>query len=216
MLNEKIEELKKNIIEEANLVETMIELSIEGLLEKDNSKLEKVFELEEQINSREIEIEEEAISLVALYQPEAKNLRTIMMILKMNNDLERMGDLAINIVQSAQYLIRKPFIKKLINLPSMAEETQKMLKNSITAFIDENTELAKQVCIDDDVVDDLKEHIYRVLITYMMDDPATIKRAFHINKISSNLERIADLSTNIAEDTIYMAKGKVIKHHKEN
>ncbi|MCD4796744.1 MAG: phosphate signaling complex protein PhoU [Candidatus Cloacimonetes bacterium] len=215
MLNEKIEELKKNIIEEANLVETMIELSFAGLLEKDSSKLEKVFELEEQINSREIDIEEDVISLIALYQPEAKNLRTIIMILKMNNDLERMGDLAINIVQSSQYLIRKPFIKKLINLPAMAEETQKMLKNSITAFIDENTALAKQVCIDDDIVDDLKEQIYRVLITYMMDDPTTIKRAFHINKISSNLERIADLSTNIAEDTIYMAKGTVIKHKAE-
>ncbi len=215
MLSEKIEELKKNIIEEANLVETMIELSLDGLLKKDSSKLEKVFELEEQINSREIEIEEEVISLIALYQPEAKNLRTIIMILKMNNDLERIGDLAINIVQSAQYLIRKPFIKKLINLPAMAEETQKMLKNSITAFIDENTDMAKQVCIDDNIVDDLKEHIYRVLITYMIDDPTTIKRAFHINKISSNLERIADLSTNIAEDTIYMAKGTVIKHKAE-
>ncbi len=193
----------------------MIKLSIEGLLEKDNSKLERVLEIEELVNTNEIRIEEEAITLIALQKPEAKNLRTILMIIKMNNDLERMGDLAENITQSAEYLIRKPFIKKLINLPAMAEVTMNMVKQSIDSFINEDTKLAEQVCIDDDIVDDLKEQIYRVLITFMTSDPTTIKRAIHINKIASNLERIADLSTNIAEDTIYIAKGTVIKHQIE-
>ncbi len=212
MLKQKIEELKKAVIEQANQVDLMIKLSIDGLLYKNNTKLEKVFEIEKLVNINEVQIEEEVITLIALQKPEAKNLRTILMILKMNNDLERMGDLAENITQSAEYLIRKPFIKKLINLPVMAEATLKMVKQSIDSFINEDAELAKQVCIDDDIVDDMREHIYRVLITYMMDDPTTIKRAIHINKIASNLERIADLSTNIAEETIYMAEGTVIKH----
>ncbi len=215
MLKQQIEELKKAVIEQANQVDLMIKLSIEGLLEKDNSKLERVLEIEELVNTNEIRIEEEAITLIALQKPEAKNLRTILMIIKMNNDLERMGDLAENITQSAEYLIRKPFIKKLINLPAMAEVTMNMVKQSIDSFINEDTKLAEQVCIDDDIVDDLKEQIYRVLITFMTSDPTTIKRAIHINKIASNLERIADLSTNIAEDTIYIAKGTVIKHQIE-
>ena len=212
MLKQQIEELKKAVIEQANQVDLMIKLSIEGLLEKDNSKLERVLEIEELVNTNEISIEEEAITLIALQKPEAKNLRTILMIIKMNNDLERMGDLAENITQSAEYLIRKPFIKKLINLPAMAEVTMNMVKQSIDSFINEDTKLAEQVCIDDDIVDDLKKQIYRVLITFMTSDPTTIKRAIHINKIASNLERIADLSTNIAEDTIYIAKGTVVKH----
>ncbi|RLC48505.1 MAG: phosphate transport system regulatory protein PhoU [Candidatus Cloacimonadota bacterium] len=216
MLKQQIEELKKAVIEQANQVDLMIKLSIEGLLEKDNSKLERVLEIEELVNTNEIRIEEEAITLIALQKPEAKNLRTILMIIKMNNDLERMGDLAENITQSAEYLIRKPFIKKLINLPAMAEVTMNMVKQSIDSFINEDTKLAEQVCIDDDIVDDLKEQIYRVLITFMTSDPTTIKRAIHINKIASNLERIADLSTNIAEDTIYIAKGTVVKHQADH
>ncbi len=212
MLKQKIEELKKAVIEQANQVDLMIKLSIDGLLEKDNSKLKEVLEIEELVNINEVKIEEEVVTLIALQKPEAKNLRTILMILKMNNDLERMGDLAENITQSAEYLIRKPFIKKLINLPAMAQVTMNMVKQSIDAFINEDEKLATQVCIDDDIVDDLKEQIYRVLITFMTSDPTTIKRAIHINKIASNLERIADLSTNIAEDTIYIAKGTVIKH----
>lgn len=215
MLLEKISKLKKEIIEESQLVIEMLEQSINGLLSKDMEKLESVFELEEKVNKKEIEIDEMCISLIALHQPEAKNLRTILMILKMNNDLERMGDLTISITESAQYLIKKPFIKKLVHIPKMAEETKKMVENTINAFINEDVNLANEVCINDDVVDDLKEQTYRLLITYMLEDPRTIKRAIHINKISSNLERIADLSTNIAEDTIFITEGRIIKHHRD-
>ncbi len=215
MIKENIQELKKSIIEQANKVELMIQYSMKGLLDRDETILDQVFQLEEEINKRELEIEEEATSLIAMQKPEAKNLRVILMIIAMNNDLERMGDLAVNIAKRAQYLIQKPFIKKLINIPTMAQETLNMLRNSITSFIDEDVKLARQVCIADDIVDNLKEEIYRVLITYMVDNPNTIKRAFNLNNISSNLERIADLSTNIAEETIYMTEGRVIKHHSE-
>jgi len=213
MLAKKIEELKKGIIEESQLVEEMLEKSIAGLLNKEFEKLEEVFALERKVNKKELEIDEMCTGIIALHQPEAKNLRTILMILKMNNDLERMGDLVVNIAECSQYLIRKPFIKKLVNIPVMMEETKKMLEDSIKAFINEDTKLAKIVCLNDDVVDDLKDQQYRLMITYMIDDPTTIKRAILLNKISSYLERIADLSTNIAEETIFMTKGTVIKHH---
>ncbi len=216
MLLEKISKLKKEIIEESQLVIEMLKQSINGLLSKDLEKLELVFELEEKVNKKEIEIDEICIGLIALHQPEAKNLRTIIMILKMNNDLERMGDLVVNIAECSQYLIKKPFIKKLVNIPVMMEETRKMLEQSVEAFINEDTELARQVCINDDIVDDLKDQHYRLLITYMVDDPTTIKRAILLNKISSYLERIADLSTNIAEETTFMANGRVIKHYQDN
>ncbi|KQC08000.1 MAG: hypothetical protein APR54_05220 [Candidatus Cloacimonas sp. SDB] len=213
MLNQKIIELKKSIIEEANLVKEMIELSVNGLLEKNEEKLDKTFELEDLVNLKEIEIDERCIALIALHQPEAKNLRTILMILKMNNDLERMGDLAIGITKSARYLISKPFVKQLIHVPKMAEETCKMVEGTINAFVNEDIQLAKDVCSNDDTVDELKEQTYRLLLTYMLEDSSTIKRCIHINKISSNLERIADLSTNIAEETIFMAEGTIIKHN---
>jgi phosphate transport system protein len=213
MLLERIQKLKKAVIEQANLAEKMISTSMEGLLERDVLKLDLVFQMEEKINENELAIEEDAISLIAMQKPEAKNLRIILMIIAMNNDLERIGDQAVNIAQCANYLITKPTIKKLIDIPSMAEETQRMLRNTIKAFIEENIVLAKQVCINDDIVDNFKEQIYRDLITIMIDDPACIKRAFFISSISANLERIADIATNIAEETIYMTEGRVIKHN---
>ncbi len=212
MIIDKIQELKKKVLDEAKLVETMIQLSIDGLLEKDEEKLKKVYDLENSVNEMEIDIEEDCTGIIATNQPEAKNLRTILMILKMNNDLERMGDLSVSIANSAEYLIRKPIFKRLVNIPAMSEATIKMVQDSLAAFMKEDSDLAKQVCINDDIVDDLKDDTYRILITYMLEDPTTIKRAIQINKISSNLERIADLSTNIAEDTVFIAEGKVIKH----
>jgi phosphate transport system protein len=212
MIDKKIEQLKKLVIEEANLVEKMINLAIDGLLQRDSDMLLQVELWEAEVNNYEVQIDREVISLLALQQPEAKHLRIILMISKMNNDLERMGDLAVNIAENAQYLIKKPIIKKYLNLPTMADLTQNMLRDAITAFIGEDRELAAQVCESDDEVDDLNEQIYRVLITYMMEDPKVIKRALKINRIAACLERIADLSTNIAEETIYIAVGQDIKH----
>jgi len=212
MIDKKIEQLKKLVIEEANLVEKMINLAIDGLLQRDSDMLLQVELWEAEVNNYEVQIDREVISLLALQQPEAKHLRIILMISKMNNDLERMGDLAVNIAENAQYLIKKPIIKKYLNLPTMADLTQNMLRDAITAFIGEDRELAAQVCESDDEVDDLNEQIYRVLITYKMEDPKAIKHALKINRIAACLERIADLSTNIAEETIYIAVGQDIKH----
>lgn len=213
MIDTKINELTKKVIEQSAIVENMLQLAIQGLLERDGKLLQRVEELEDTLNQQEMELEEDCIGVIALYHPEATNLRTVLMIMSMNSDLERMGDIAVNISESAAYIIQRPSIKRLINIPKMAEEVKKMLHNSITGFIEGDTTLAWDVCKKDDVVDDLQEQIYRVLVTYMLEDPTNIKRCMKLNTIASNLERMADLSTNIAEETIFMVEGVVIKHN---
>jgi phosphate transport system protein len=213
MIDTKINELTKKVIEQSAIVENMLQLAIQGLLERDGKLLQRVEELEDTLNQQEMELEEDCIGVIALYHPEATNLRTVLMIMSMNSDLERMGDIAVNISESAAYIIQRPSIKRLINIPKMAEEVKKMLHNSITGFIEGDTKLAWDVCKNDDVVDDLQEQIYRVLVTYMLEDPTNIKRCMKLNTIASNLERMADLSTNIAEETIFMVEGVVIKHN---
>jgi phosphate transport system protein len=135
------------------------------------------------------------------------------MIMKMGNDLERMGDHAVNIAQSGTYLIERPPVKPYIDVPRMADLTVSMLKDSIIAFIDEDAGLAAAVCERDNQVDALRDQLFRELVTYMVSDSSTIERALHLTRVAGNLERVADLSTNICEDVIFMVKGEVIKHH---
>jgi phosphate transport system protein len=216
MLEEKISILKKKIVEFCLLVEKMIDESINGLLNKNSEVLKKVIYEEEVLaNNFEIEIDELSIETIAQYQPKAKNLRTILMILKINNDLERMGDHAVNISESSLFLIERPMVKPLIDIPRMAEKTIEMVKESVNSFINENSSIARKICIEDEIIDNLRDQITRELITYMTSDPNTIERSLHLLRITQNLERIADLSTNICEDVIYMVEGKIIKHHFE-
>jgi len=192
----------------------MIEKSIEGLLKKDKTLLHNIVETDEpKANQLEIYIEEMGTTMIAQYQPKARDLRTILMIMKMNNDLERVADHAVNTAESSIFLIEQPPVKPLIDIPRMADISIKMLEDSIEAFIDEDTALANNVCGRDGVVDELGNQILRDLITFMSTDPKTIERVLHLLKISRNLERIADLSTNICEDVIFMVEGKIIKHH---
>lgn len=216
MIEEKLNILKEKIIEMAVLVESMIEKSIRGLLERDKNLLQEVIEKDEKrVNDMEIEIDDMGMKFIALYHPEAEALRTSLMILQINNDLERMGDEAVNICESSLFLIERPPVKPLIDIPRMAEITINMLKDSITSFVERKAELAKEICGRDDIVDSLRDQIHRELITYMMQDSSTIERSLHLLRIARSLERIADLSTNLCEDVIFMVKGKVIKHHKE-
>ncbi|OHD15162.1 MAG: phosphate transport system regulatory protein PhoU [Spirochaetes bacterium GWD1_27_9] len=216
MLRQKIVELKESLISQANTVEKMIEKSIKGLIDKNGDLLKEVLEVDEKlVNTLELKIDETCTNLIALYHPEAKDLRTVLMISKMTSDLERIGDCAVNISESALYLIDKPQVKPYIDLPRMADEAIKMVKDSITSFINENVELAKNVCERDNIVDDLRDQILRELITYMFSDPSTIERSLQLLRIANNLEKVGDISTNISEETIYMAKGKVIKHYQE-
>ncbi len=213
MLKEHLDALKEKLIESAFLVEGMIERSIEGLTQENRGVLLKVIEHDEpKENELEIEIDEACIHLIACYQPQAKYLRTVLMVLKMNNDLERMGDEAVNISESALFLIERPQVKPLIDIPRMAEEAEQMLRDSLKSLMNDDTQLAKAVCERDDIVDGLRDQILRELITYMASDASVIERSIHLIRISRSLERIADLSTNICEDVIYMVEGTTIKH----
>ena len=215
MLKESLDALKGKLMESASLVEGMIEKSIRGLTQRDEGLLLTVIEQDEpRENELEIEIDEACINLTACYQPHAKDLRTIIMVLKMNNDFERMGDEAVNICESASFLIKRPEVKPLIDIPRMADEAAKMIRDSLDSFINENAELAQSVCERDDIVDGLRDQVLRELVTFMASNPETIERSIHLIRISRSLERIADLSTNICEDVIYMVEGKTIKHHR--
>ncbi len=216
MLEERIKSLKKEIVNYASLVESMIEKSIDGLYKRQKDLLKSVIkENEDKANEMEMRIEEHCIETIAQFEPRAKNLRLIIVALKMNNDLERMADHAVNIADSASFLIELPketFIEEILTL---ADETKKMLKDSIESFIEGDTKKAEEVCKRDDVVDDLQDKIIKALVINMCAEPDSldsIDQKVHIIIIAKNLERIADLSTNICEDTIYMVEGKDIKH----
>jgi phosphate transport system protein len=217
MLEEKIVSLRRELIEYAILVEDMIDKSIHGLQKKDQKLLTGVIEKEEpKANDYEILIDELCTTTIAKFEPKAKDLRTILMILKMNNDLERIADHAVNIAESGLFLIERPSVKPLIDIPRMAEVSVNMLKDSINGYINEDTALARSVCERDSTVDGLADQILRELITIMSIDRTTIERSIHLLTISRNLERIADLSTNICEDVIFMVEGRVIKHHQDS
>lgn len=213
MFAEELDDVKQKLVESASLVESMVEKSIRGLTQRNEMLLMEVIEQDEpRENDLEMEIDETCIHLIACYQPQAKDLRTIMMVSRINNDLERMGDEAVNISEGALFLIKKPEVKPLIDIPKMAEETRRMLKDSLKSFMDEDTQLARGVCQRDDIVDGLRDQILKELITFMASDPTTIERSNHLIRLSRSLERIADLSTNICEDVIYMVEGKTIRH----
>jgi phosphate transport system protein len=214
MLEEKIAELRRELIGHAALAEHMIDKSIGGLLNKNRAWLIEVIEKDEpKVNDTEIMLDELCTRMIAQYQPKAKDLRTILMALKMSNDLERVADHAVNISESALFLIERPQVKPLIDTPKMAEESVKMLKDSISSYINEDPVLARNVCERDSIVDELADNILRELIAIMIAEPSTIERSLHLLKIARNLERIADLSTNICEDVIFMIEGEVIKHN---
>ena len=216
MLEKEIVNLKKELIDYALHVQEMIDKSIRGLVDRDKDLLHSVVEKDEpQANEDEIRMEEACTVLIAKYQPAAKFLRIILMTAQMINDLERMADLAVNIVESSLILIESPPLKPLIDIPHMAKITMSMVKDSIDSFIKEDQELARDVCVRDDEIDELQDQVLRELITYMMSNPRNIERALQLIRITNSIERIADHSTNLCEDVIYIIEGKVIKHHKD-
>ena len=213
--DEELNNLKQKLLNMCSFVEKMIEEAIEALKKRETSFIDKVFEKEEKVNLSQIEIDSKALELIALRQPAASDLRFIISVIKMNSDLERMADLAVNIAERAKELLEEPPLKPLIDLPRMATLTQNMLKNAIQSLLEKNSNLARKVCESDDEVDNLNEQIFRELITYMLSDPKNINRAIKLILIGRYLERIADLATNIAEDVYYILEGKDIRHHIE-
>ncbi len=215
MLPERLTELKRELAEYAGLVEQMVDRAMKSLVSRDRTVCETVLrDDEERANAWEVKIDEMCTVVIAQFEPVARDLRTVLMILKANNDLERMADHAVNICESSSFLIERPPVKPLIDLPRMGSIASSMLRDAISSFVTENASLAQQVCERDEMVDDLRDQIFRELLTYMVSDPSTVERSLHYLRISENLERIADLSTNISEDTIFMVEGRIIKHHR--
>lgn len=209
MLKEELNNLKKQLIEESMLVEENLDHSFKGFLAHNVQNLDRVFTIENKIDKLNMKIEENCTSLIALKRPGAKNLRTIIAVMKINNVIERMGDLTVNIVKSYKFLLDHPYHRPLIELASLAKESKNMLKNSITSFIEENEDLALNVCKQDHKIDLIHKKFFKILIS---ESDLNIAIAFHLNRISKNYERISDLTTNIAECSIYMIRGHLVKH----
>jgi phosphate transport system protein len=213
--DKELSDLKQKLLLMAAKVETLINQAIEALKRKDDALARGVMAIDKEVDRMEIEIEEQAVALIALHQPAAADLRFLIGAIKINNDLERIGDHGVNIAQCALKLSGLPDVKPLIDIPRMAQLAIAMLKDSLDGFVRSDPSKSKQVCERDDQVDDIKDQIFRVLLTYMMEKPETIGRAMELILVSRNLERIADLATNICEETIYIAEARIIKHHAE-
>jgi phosphate transport system protein len=213
--DEELNLLKEKLLSMASLAETMIYKAVKSLAERDESLFEVVNQDEKKVNYLQIEIDELCLKLLALKQPMATDLRFITSAMKINSELERIGDLAVNIIQRAEVLIKQPQLKPLIDIPRIAELTQKMVKDSLDAFIKKDVDLARSILTRDDQVDGLKDQIFRELLTFMLSDQSTIPRALELILVSRHLERIGDHATNIAEDVIYLVQGKDIRHHIE-
>ncbi len=214
MLKEKIIDLKHQLMQDASLVEEMIAKSIKGLMENNQSLLEEVIHTyEPKVNEYDRAIEQTCVELIAQFEPVARDLRMVVMVIKMNKDLERMGDHAVNICESGLHLIKTPASLSRNDLKFMGENAVLMLKDSINAFVNENVVLANAVCERDNVVDDAGDKILKDLTEIMRSKKETIPQSLQMMRIAHNLERIADLSTNIAEEVIYIVEGRDVKHH---
>jgi phosphate transport system protein len=207
------DELKYRLLHMGSLVEEMIHWAVYALLERTTDSLAKVHESEREVNRLHIEIDDRCLKLLALYQPAAADLRFVIGATKINSDLERIGDQAVNIAQTTAHLLKQPQLeKKLFDIPRMAELAKRMVKDSLDAYVKRDVELANSVVQRDAEEDQLKSEAFTVLMHLMQSDSSTVQRALSLILISRNLERIADHATNIAEDVIFMVLGKDIRH----
>jgi len=207
--------LKAKLLEMSALVESAVYRSVQGVVEKNEELAQQVLKNEARINQLEIDVDNLAISLLALQQPMAQDLRLVTAAIKINNDLERMGDLSVSIAQSALALMREPVIRPLIDIPHIAGLVQSMVRKALDAFVSRDAELARSVLASDDAVDNMRTASYHELISFMEKNPEHIAQALYLLSVVRNLERIADHSTNIAEDVLFLIKGIDVRHHNE-
>ncbi len=212
LLKRRLEEIRDRLINMAELADRMIEKSVKAIIEHDKSYLKDIDKMESELDRMEVENESLIITTIARFQPEAKYLRILLMDLFVNRDLERIGDHAENIKEQAERIINKPKLKEYIDLPVMTDITIGMVKDAVKSLETLDTELARDVIARDDKVDSLNEQIIRELYTYMVENPQNIKVGIRLITVSSNLERVADIATNLAEEVIYMKEGKMLRH----
>lgn len=212
-----MEELKSMLLSMSNRAEDLVEQAVDALLNHDLGIAEMVIAADKEVNDLEVEIEQRAVALLALQQPMARDLRFIVGAIKVSNDLERIGDHAVNIAQSAQRLIeQRATLIPDPEIEDMARRARRMLADALDAFLRGDGNLGREVCKADDAVDALHNSVFRILLTHMMEDARTITPSLELLLVSRNLERVADLATNIGEDAVYLAEGKQIKHYFED
>ncbi len=215
-LQRDLEAVKSQLLDMGSLVEKVSNQAITALQERDTELSAGVHELDLTIDQQEVKIEEECLKILALHQPVATDLRFVVCVMKVNNDLERMGDLAINIAERASYLSSHEPLGVPLDFHRMAELTREMVKESLNALLNLDTDLARKVLAKDDEVDEINRQMFEILEEIMLKDPTTIRRAIHLLSASRHLERIADLATNIAEDVVFLVEGEVIRHLPED
>jgi phosphate transport system protein len=212
---EELKKLREEILYMGGLVEDQIQKAVKSLVDRDSEMAQIIIERDHEVNRLDVEIDDLCIRLLALHQPAGKDLRFITTGLKITTDLERIGDMSVNLCERALELNQEPQLKPYIDIPRMARIAQRMIRESLDAFVREDTDLALKVCKEDEEIDQLNSQIFREVISFMIEDPHTINRAMKLSSISKYLERMADHATNIAEMVIFMAKGKSIRHMKE-
>ncbi|HTR44416.1 MAG TPA: phosphate signaling complex protein PhoU [Thermodesulfovibrionales bacterium] len=212
LFDDELTGLKEKILRMGAMVESAVKDSINALVERDNDLAKRVIDRDHQVNALDVEIDEESIRLIALMQPKAGDLRLITTAMKITTDLERMGDMAVNIAERALELNEEPLLKPYIDIPKMSSIAQGMTRDALDAFVRKDTKLAMDVIMRDDEVDDLKHQVLNELLFFMIQDPTTASRAMKISFLAQYLERIGDHATNIAEMVIYLVEGKIIRH----
>jgi phosphate transport system protein len=212
---EEMQALKNRLLNMGALVEERVHDATHALIERRLDTAERIIGSDQDVNDLQIEIDDRCLRLLALQQPMASDLRLITAAMKINADLERIGDQAVNIAEQAVRILAHPPLKPIIDLPRMAEIAERMTRESLDAFVRKDAKLARSILARDDEVDQLKDQVFRVLLTYMMADPGTIERALGLILVSRHLERIADHATNIAEDVIFVVEAKDVRHHHE-
>jgi len=210
---EELEQLKARLLEMGGLAEEQVRLAVKGLVDRDRDLIARVLTGDGPLNSLHIEVDNRCFTLLALYQPMATDLRAIVAAVKINTDLERVGDLAVNIAEAARRYASHPPVKKLVDIPQMGDIAQAMLRDALDSFVRRDTRLAHQVLNEDDRLDALKTQVFRELLTYMLNDPTTVEPALDLILISRHLERIGDHATNVAEDVIFMVSALDVRHH---
>src|SRR5579862_6595098 len=204
--------VKERLLWMGSLAERAVHQSVHSVLDSDEQLAKRVLDEEDQINELQLEIDDRVVQLLALHQLMAADLRFVLAVARINNDLERIGDQAVNMAQAALHILRHPRVKPYVDLPRMSELAEGMVRDSLNAVVRGDIEIARAVLVRDDQVDNLRDQIFRELLSYMMGDSSVIFQAFELILVAKNLERVADHATNIAEDVIYMVEGHDVRH----
>ena len=210
--DEELAELKTKLVSMASLTEDQIDKALAALVQRNSALAYRVIEQDHKVNAYDVEIDENCIGLLALHQPAARDLRLVTTAMKISTELERISDLAENVCERTIELNEEPQLKPYIDIPRMGNLARIMVKESIDAFVKDDSALARKVLADDDLVDELMEQIFRELLSFMIEDPQTISRAIRLSFIAKYIERVADHATNIAELVVYLVEGKIIRH----